>query len=398
MQGRGEKWEASNEAAVIGTVRKRREIENQKKKREEENMSLKNNKYARRLAAALMTGAMMVSMMGMTAMAEEEPMSVGFNKVLDMTEAEGASVPNVTFTYTIKAGKAVAATENTLEIKPGVGKPTVGVAEFTYNDTAADKVTKHVSVDFPEGTFSEPGIYRYVVTEEGTEEGTDNADITNDQNVTRYLDVYVDNTNKIIGSQLLTTTDAPNKNSQYGTQSKSAGYTNSYKTYDLTVEKVVDGNMGNKGKSWSFTVEFTGPENASFTMGGETVQLNADGKGSATFGLKDAESAKEIKGIPSTVTYKITEIIDKGEGYTTTYTVNDGQSTAMTANAEGTNVSTGNTPITMGKKDNDVVVINSRTANAPATGVILNIAPYILMVALAGVLAFFFLRKRHYEM
>ena len=61
MQGRGEKWEASNEAAVIGTVRKRREIENQKKKREEENMSLKNNKYARRLAAALMTGAMMLT-------------------------------------------------------------------------------------------------------------------------------------------------------------------------------------------------------------------------------------------------------------------------------------------------------------------------------------------------
>ena len=70
----------------------------------------------------------------------------------------------------------------------------------------------------------------------------------------------------------------------------------------------------------------------------------------------------------------------------------------MTANTEGTNVSTGDTPIIMGQKDNAVVVTNSRTADAPATGVILNIVPYILMVALAGVLAFFFLRKRHYEM
>ena len=32
-------------------------------------MSLKNNKYARRLAAALMTGTMMVYMLGMTAVA-----------------------------------------------------------------------------------------------------------------------------------------------------------------------------------------------------------------------------------------------------------------------------------------------------------------------------------------
>ena len=356
-------------------------------------MSLKNNKYARRLAAALMTGAMMVSMLGMTAMAEE-PMSVGFDKVLDMTEAEGASVPDVTFTYTIEKGTAVPATDSTLEIKEGVGNPTVDAAEFTYNDTAAPKVKKHVSVNFPEGTFNEPGIYRYVVTEAGTE----NADITNDQNVTRYLDVYVNNENKIIGSQLLTTTDAPDKDSEYVTQNKSEGYTNSYKTYDLTLDKVVKGNMGNKGKSWSFTIEFTGPENASFTMGGEPIKLGANGKGSATFELKDTDPVKEIKGIPSTVTYKIIEDIDKGEGYTTTYKVNNGDPTSMTANEDGTTVSTGDTLIAMGMQDNVVVVTNSRTANAPATGVILNIAPYILMVALAGVLAFFFLRKRHYEM
>ena len=47
--------------------------------------------------------------------------------------------------------------------------------------------------------------------------------------------------------------------------------------------------------------------------------------------------------------------------------------------------------------DLKITYINTRNASTP-TGVILNIAPYILMVALAGVLAFFFLRKRHYEM
>ena len=356
-------------------------------------MSLKNNKYARRLAAALMTGTMMVSMLGMTAMAQGgEPVTVGFQKVLNMTDAVGASVPDVTFTYKIEKGTAVGATESTLEIKAGVGTPTVANAVFSHEDSIANnKVTEDVTVTFPEGTFTEPGIYRYVVTE-NNDHGND--DITNDPSAIRYLDVYVNNELKIIGSVLLKEATAPNKNSQYSQEKKSSGYENTYETYDLSLAKVVEGNMGDKGKTWSFTIEFTGPANASFKMGEEEITLDSEGKANATVSLKDADAAKVIQGIPSTVTYKITETINKSEGYTTTCTVNE-VSKAMTANEEGTNVST--ETITMGKADNAVVVTNARSASTP-TGVILNIAPYILMVALAGVLAFFFLRKRRYDL
>ena len=356
-------------------------------------MSLKNNKYARRLAAALMTGTMMVSMLGMTAMAQGgEPVTVGFQKVLNMTDAVGASVPDVTFTYKIEKGTAVGATGSTLEIKAGVGTPTVANAVFSHEDSIANnKVTEDVTVTFPEGTFTEPGIYRYVVTE-NNDHGND--DITNDPSAIRYLDVYVNNELKIIGSVLLKEATAPNKNSQYSQEKKSSGYENTYETYDLSLDKVVEGNMGDKGKTWSFTIEFTGPANASFKMGEEEITLDSEGKANATVWLKDADTAKVIQGIPSTVTYKITETINKSEGYTTTCTVNE-VFKAMTANEEGTNVST--ETITMGKADNAVVVTNTRSASTP-TGVILNIAPYILMVALAGVLAFFFLRKRRYEL
>lgn len=43
-----------------------------------------------------------------------------------------------------------------------------------------------------------------------------------------------------------------------------------------------------------------------------------------------------------------------------------------------------------------MTVTNTKNATTP-TGVIMNIAPYVLMVALAGGIAFFFLRRKHAE-
>ena len=139
MQGRGEKWEASNEAAVIGTVRKRREIENQKKKREEENMSLKNNKYARRLAAALMTGAMMVSMMGMTAFAQnggetEKPEFATETKITKHLElGENVYAPTATFSFTIAAADADTVGEKGIDAAITTSNKTISVA-YTPED------------------------------------------------------------------------------------------------------------------------------------------------------------------------------------------------------------------------------------------------------------------------
>ncbi|HJC88165.1 MAG TPA: QVPTGV class sortase B protein-sorting domain-containing protein, partial [Candidatus Eisenbergiella intestinigallinarum] len=56
---------------------------------------------------------------------------------------------------------------------------------------------------------------------------------------------------------------------------------------------------------------------------------------------------------------------------------------------DGNYTSTGNL-----NADKTIVYENIRNASTP-TGVVLNIAPYIAMVALAGVLAFVFLRRRH---
>lgn len=82
--------------------------------------------------------------------------------------------------------------------------------------------------------------------------------------------------------------------------------------------------MADMNKKFDFTVTFVGGSaNASFTFGGQTVILDADGKGSVAVSLGNNETVT-FTGIPSTVNYTITENIETKEGYDTSYTVNGG--------------------------------------------------------------------------
>ena len=349
---------------------------------------MKKGKMLRRLAAVLLAGTMMMAM-GTTVFAEGETaddVTVSFTKTLDMSEADGASVPDVTFSYEIKAGEPVSASETAPEILAGVGSPVV--EDAVYGPTgAAASLTKTVNVDFANVKFEKPGIYRYIITEQTT----NNADITNDGNPTRYLDVYVVNgdtegTYAIDDFVLLPSVIIPGNNGVYedGPTSKSNGYTNMYTTYQLSLDKVVSGTMGDKGKEFDFTITFSGPANASFTYDGKPVQLDSNGNGRVDIKLADGTQAAVITGIPSTVKYTITENIETKEGYTTSYKINDGEAIKGTTTGEQK----------MGTDNNAVVCTNVKDAVTP-TGIAMNIAPYVLMVAVAAVLAVVFLRKRN---
>ena len=117
---------------------------------------------------------------------------VRFQKVLEMQKAAGASVPDVTYTYTIVPGIGIGATATSPEVKPGVGTPVVSDVSYTNTDTITQQeVVKTAAITFPEGTFRAPGIYRYVLTESANS----NTDITDVDGNVRYLDVYVVNDN-----------------------------------------------------------------------------------------------------------------------------------------------------------------------------------------------------------
>ena len=350
---------------------------------------MKRTKLFRMMTSAALTAAMVMTMGGMTAFAEEA--TVSFTKTLDMTEAVDASVPNVTFEYEIAAGTAT--TKGGRPVLAGVIKdathPSVGTAAYTYETT---ELTKDVAVDFSEVVFEEPGIYRYVITEKTT----GNADITNDAEATRYLDVYVTRpegaTACSIANYELTKADGTGKN---------GGYTNTYKTYALDLTKTVTGDMGESNRPFEFTITFTGPENTSFALENDydatenkTVDLGTSGSAEVKVNLPHAKSV-HITGIPSTVAYTIVETANS-DGYTVTNTVK----TAATVDAaDKTTVSTGEETtgeMTMGKVCNIVEFTNNRDAVTP-TGIVMSFAPYILLVALAGVFAVLFLRKRRHE-
>lgn len=349
---------------------------------------MKFNKISKKLAACSLAGVMMVSMLGMTAFAKTGATeAVTFTKTLDMSKAEGASVPDVEFPYLITSGTSVKATETSPEILAGIGDPKIENVKFSYKDSVVNSsVVKTVTVDFSNVNWTAPGIYRYTITELGS----GNADVTNDSDTTRTLDVYVVNDGKggyKIESQAMIKGTAAPTGKDYATNSKSNGFTNSYTTYELSLKKVVDGTMGDKGRTYNFTINFEGPANASFDMEGQPITLDAKGKGSANIALTN-NNLKTIKGIPSTVKYTVVENINKNDGYTVSYTVNGTDKTSDTYATSNEN--------TMNTKDNVVVCTNLKNAVIP-TGIAMTVAPYILMVAVAGIFAVLFLRRRHEE-
>ena len=224
-----------------------------------------------------------------------------------------------------------------------------------------------------------PGVYYYTVSEKSGEV----AGVTYDSSSTRTLAVYIGNDGSVLGYTFV--------NENGGTDSiKSDGFTNSYvNTSDLTITKTVTGNQGDKNKAFTFTITVTGTETSYTVKKGDDVAatLNADNDYSTTVTLKDNESVV-VEGLSAADTYEVTE--GTYSDYETTISNNGVTASGLTASG---NMTASNVLTSAAKT---VAYTNDKSVSTP-TGVIMNIAPYVLMVALAGGIAFFFLRRRNAE-
>ena len=360
---------------------------------------MKANKLMKALAASAMSLALVAGMTAMPGMATEAAGGVKFTKAINMAAAADGTVPSATYSYTVRAGEAKAATATSPAIKAGLGTPTIANVVFTPKDAVSDsKVSKDVTVNFSGITFPTAGIYRYVITETNpTVAGLETGDAN-----TIYLDVYVTNVAgacAITYYQMSTSDAAPtyaqdnNKTPTY--TAKFTEDTDTYTTYTLTVTKNVEGAMADMTQKFSIDVDFTGlSEGTKVKVDGvQTADgASADGALSVNKSLGDDESMT-ITGVPADAVYTVVENIAKTEGYTTTATVQQGTGTPTAATVTVADTTRTVAQQTMGKNDNAVVVTNTKDAVNP-TGIILNVAPYALMVviALAGVVVF--LRKR----
>lgn len=168
-----------------------------------------------------------------------------------------------------------------------------------------------------------------------------------------------------------------------GTVNFYAHYTPLYTS--VNIKKIVTGNMGDKSKSFHFTVSVkNGDTDLSFKIGDTSYP------GSAEFSLSDKEG-RTLTEVPVGATVTITEDDYNGKGYTTSYTI-DSFASVTDRTATISNIQQNNDK----NAAHEVDFTNNKNA-IPDTGLKLGTAPYILalgIVALGAGLLMFGRRKR----
>ena len=350
----------------------------------------------------------MVSMLGMTVCAEggvtggteASPItSVPVNKTV--SAAENTYAPNTTFNFTVTPAGATTITDkegNSVDVKAGIDNGLKADKGATFApDTTADTsatytplVANKASLKTDASVFTEPGIYHYTVSEvDGGYEGYEG--ITYD---TTIYDVYVYVSAKLDADKNTTNdmyvSGVVSAKSVDGEIAKSdLNFNNEYKgVYTVTVTKKVQGGFATAGDTFKFNVTVNGATGEVYKVAYTTksVQTTTHVASGDTI---EVELGKDdtviIYGLSATDSYTITEKdVTNGKtatGYTVTDTCggNDGKVEGMGGTA-----------------DASYTITNTKEAVTP-TGIAMTVAPYILMVAVAGIFAVLFLRRRHEE-
>ena len=325
------------------------------------------------------------------------------------------NLPAATFNYTIAPGEGAAASANPKapKVNAGVGSPTISNAAHTATASGTTTSTVDVTADFTDVAFTAAGIYRYNVTVAQADSNVTFADIDidtgNDNKGTYVLDVYV---KKVVEGS--TTTYEPYayvlskegelKNYRYDDTNKIylvdvtdkvSEITHEYTTYDLKVKKIILGDMA--ADSFDFTITLAGVPTGvifSYTTDGASTDQSGSANYTLTATLSNTEEAV-INGLPSVVTYAIQEAVNQLEGYTVT--VADSHPNAGTYTWIGTtNEATafGNTTaLAIGENDVTVTFTNKLESISP-TGVVMRVAPYILILG-AGLALLAVSRRRN---
>ncbi len=366
-----------------------------------------------------------------------------------------AEVPTATFNYTITAGAekkydgkdSIAAYAG---IMPSGTTGITGTVSFAAGDTtvngAADDgitnstdkkyVKKGFDLDFTGVSFPEPGVYRYVLTEDNAG-ATDNlgAGIKHVGNYQKTLDVYVTDDDGTLGvesyilyNSIITTAPAINNDEALNNKvnrtdttntAKTDGFVNEYESKSLSFAKKVEGNQGSKDKYFKFTVKIENASGANLkvlmdnaetaptvnnatvydaadmaaanaidentTVAGQQLVIDDDEK-TYDFYLQNGQYIT-LEGLPKGATYTVSEDAEE-------YTAADG---ATLGTAPDTNAFTDAKTGDIGDVDVKTGFTNTKDGTIP-TGVILSIAgPAVLGIAVVGGIVYMTLKRKKEE-
>lgn len=377
------------------------------------------NKTFGRVATTLVAATMLASVSAVPVFAAEIDSDgvvagdgdvVTIKQKIDMTGAVDASVPSVTFTYSVAANGTLTGADSSVPAYKGITNGvTATTAVFGDDDTKGSDgfVTETFDVDFSGVTWTGVGVYRYKLTY-----AKDNAAVTVPENDALYLDVYVGNDDeggyKVLYYVL--TSDGSNLNynedtGAYNYQSKTDSFTADYDTYSLTVKKYITGDMATLSDEFDFEIEFTNLP-AGVQLKKDTTDIEGDDDSSITATLGN-EDTVAISGIPALtkdgapVSYTVSEQFATSKGYNTKYEVNTNVAEWQGTGAEeiegvdedGTTTMTSRSQ-NMSTSATNVIEFNNNKESVTPTGIVMNVAPYVLLVVVAAAGCFVFLRKR----
>lgn len=377
-----------------------------------------------RVASTIVATALLASVATVPAFAattqpggmSHETNSFTFKAGVDLTEGTPYA-PDVDITYTLAPANPLPTEAKENLAKSGVANA-INTSAETYDNVAAldaETTADDVTFVFTPNNFGAVGIYYYTLSANvPTVTG-----LTATQG-TWTVKVYVQNEmqgdvatgNFEIADVTMYKTGSYTEETESwddvtksgdingGTDGK-GDYAATYDSDALTLTKKLSGNMANMSDKFGFTITITDPDANKYAskvdyvvVNGEKQTVEFDGNGVATItvnaqsGIGNNESIS-VTGIPEGANVTIVEA-DKGynngefnNDYTATWTgatVDEANDKTATASAsDGTTA---------------VEVTNSKTTVNP-TGIVMNVAPYALLVVVAVAGCFVFLRKRN---
>lgn len=356
----------------------------------------------KKLFAGVVAAAMMATM-SFPAFAAESNLKDGKIELTKTFTAanRGTTSQEEDFTFTITAG----ATVNGKRVEVVNNKDLTGVPDFGTDKELkkhVDNLTAGVT-DKDSGTFTidpkeelnitRPGIYYYTVTE------TDNGiqGVTYAKPLTMKVTAgYATADARELTYWVALTRDTAETNFMFNKDNKvgqDKAFENTYSAGDLVITKAIRGSNGDRAHEFNFTITLSGQKGTkvSYTAADKpaTGIIGEDG----TLTISDIKLADDGKFVISNIPYGVTYTISENtEGYT---------ATAMKGSATA-NLTTTDTTATYNDSvdaDSTTIAFTNTLGNTVIdTGVILDNAPYMLMLAVvAGGAMTLVIKKRREE-
>ncbi len=339
------------------------------------------NNIFKKVSGVALAGAIAFAGFAGTANAAPAGTTEGTNTVPQLTKTvnvgETGYFGGGTFNFTIKpvaiddtnGGSYTGYNNQKGELLPGTAEITLNGGETSGTVDVAATVNDDTAV----------GVYRFQVTEDASEISG-----MTDSKATYYIDVFVRRT------------EGDGREVAYyivhdGKNKVEPNFENTLAQEDLKITKTITGNQANLSDTFTFTINVGSTSNTSVRYSTTGVTNNVENRAvttgeNITIAGVTNNSTITLTGLTANDTVKITESDAKDGGYKANVT---GGLTLNGADVDS-GAATGTATVTEGISD--IAWENSRTADIP-TGLIENIAPFVLAIAAAGIVFFIYFKR-----